>query len=139
MDGRRKGSCMSSEINSLIERLTFISNEINVQYDAENIEEMAHHLSIASSLGGTIASAKSNAEYIMLKSMGEALSRLKKGDIKYSPNEIRDKMKADCAYQISIYTMSDTLQKELGNRIDSLRTLISVKKYEMEQSRYQNG
>ena len=89
-------------------------------------------------MGGNMADVEAKAKILADRAMAENLMSLRQEGIetgiKFSPNELRDLAKARSADEIGVYDMAVNLDRFLSKKIDSLRTMISMRKTELENA-----
>lgn len=128
---------------SVTDELNSIAAMLQQVIDTEDVGSMLQHLSELSAIGANMAQAEARAKVIADREMAVNLKQIRDTNIKQgtkmSPNELRDFAKAASGDAVGLYDMAQNLDRFLSKKIDSLRTMISLRKTEMEQLMHQTG
>lgn len=108
-----------------------IRDVIDMDVDADNIDELQGKLMKLVNLVGLSSELKAIAKRDLLLAQSNALSDL---DQKLAPTVLRMLIDGQTADEEGNLVYADRLNAGITHAIDSLRTLISLRKSEMEQS-----
>jgi len=113
------------------EKAKAIRDVIDMEVDPENIDELQGKLMRLVNMVGLSAELKAHAKRDLLNAQSVALSGL---DQKLAPTILRMHIDGLIADQESQFVYADRLNAGITHAIDSIRTIISLRKSEMEQS-----
>jgi hypothetical protein len=116
---------------SFKEKAKAIRDVIDMDVNADNIDELQGKLMKLVNLVGLSSELKAVAKRDLLVAQAEALSGM---DEKLPLTLLKMKVDGETADQESRLVYADRLNAGITHAIDSLRTLISLRKSEMEQS-----
>ena len=129
-------------IKAVTADLQMIGEELGKELNGDDVSALMTSLNKLSALGSNMAFAEGRAKVIADRSMADKLKGLRSRNdsqgVKMSPNELRDFAKAMAGDEIGLYDMAVNLDRFLSKRIDSLRTMISMKKSELENNMSQS-
>lgn len=106
----------------------------------EDLDGMANYLMELKSMSGLSAANMANAKQVWREKQKKRIEQLINDDqeiltLKSLPaSTINDLVKASCGAEEAQYEYADRLDKRISYVIDSVRTIISLRKAEMEKS-----
>lgn len=114
------------------EKLEYVSDKIGEEVDSQNPDQMTEKLEELSGFTGYCAGLVSEAERAYKMA---TLDAYKKTMEDKPPSTVHSKvLEGMVAEEAALYTYADKINSALRVRIDSLRTMISLFKMEMESS-----
>jgi hypothetical protein len=115
--------------------LTSVASLVSYSVDSNDGNDMTAHLADLCSIGSTMASALAYAKQLYEAEFAYNIVLVKNDPkVKWSPNELRDLAKAKSSDSSAMYEVAQGLDRHLGKKIDSLRSIISYRKTEIENS-----
>lgn len=119
---------------NLKEKLQAIRDLIDVQTFESDVDAVANHAQELAAMIGLSAECKADArkelEWAKLKAMNRA------NQLKIPPSILSKRIDAECAEEVRDFEYADRLNAGIVHKLDTLRTIISLRKQELENSKF---
>lgn len=112
--------------------LSLIKIELEREVDTLNITDVQNKLMSLTSYSGLSAETIRYSRSLVLKRQKDVLEDLK--EEKLNPSILKMKIESDLWEEISLHTYADRINAAITHSCDSLRTVISLYKAEMQSS-----
>lgn len=122
---------------SLSDKMKSIRDLLDVDTSKCELNDLTDHAQQLSAMIGLSSECKAEARQFLESARLVAL-KMFSGDKKVTPSIILKMADGACADQIKVYEYSDRLNAGITHKLDTLRTIISLRKTEMENSRFQS-
>lgn len=120
---------------TLKEKLKSIRDLLDVSTVEVDTDSVANHAQELAAMIGLSAECKADARKELEWAKLKAMNRMELKPI--SPSILSKRIDAECAEEIRDFEYSDRLNAGLVHKLDLLRSIISLRKQELENSKYQ--
>lgn len=119
---------------NLKEKMKAIRDLLDVNTVEVDTDSVANHAQQLAAMIGLSAECKADArkelEWARLKAMNRATQ------LKISPSILSKRIEAECAEEVRDFEYADRLNAGIVHKLDTLRTIISLRKQELENSKF---
>lgn len=119
----------ATEIESHCQR---IKAELERQVETSEIESVMDKLNNLSSLSGLSAEIVAEAKQLILQRQKPAILLAQKSNVSASMQKAF--VESECADEMMLYTYAERLNAAITHSLDALRTIVSMRKSELENS-----
>jgi hypothetical protein len=122
---------------SLSDKMDSVRKLLDVNTSDCDLDSLANHAQQLSAMIGLSSECKAEAR-MLLESARLVALKMYSGDKKITPSIILKMADGACAEQIQVYEYADRINAGITHKLDTLRTIISLRKTELENSRFQS-
>lgn len=119
---------------TLKEKLKSIRDLLDVNTVEVDTDSVANHAQQLASMIGLSAECKSEAKKELEWAKLKAMNRMEQKKI--SPSILSKRIDAECADELGVYEYADRLNAGIVHKLDTMRTIISLRKQELENSKF---
>lgn len=109
-----------------------IKGELESQVETSNIESVMDKLNNLTGLSGLSAELVANTKHLILQRQKPAILLAQKSSVSASMQKAF--VESECAEEMMLYTYAERLNAAITHSLDALRTIVSMRKSEMENS-----
>lgn len=109
-----------------------IKGELESQVETSNIESVMDKLNNLTGLSGLSAELVANTKQLILQRQKPAILLAQKSNVSASMQKAF--VESECAEEMMLYTYAERLNAAITHSLDALRTIVSMRKSEMENS-----
>lgn len=120
---------------NLDEALKSIRDLLDVNTVEVDTDSVANHAQSLAAMIGLSAECKAEARRLLEWGRLKAMNRME--GKKISPSIMSKRIDAECAEEIRDFEYADRLNAGITHKLDTLRTIISLRKQELENSKFQ--